>query len=60
MKTQLHFQLCLSPCTAISKKDVIVNCRYWNGGGSVPYIRMIGMIVVFFRGCNRRFSKLKV
>ena len=21
-----------------------------------PYIRMIGMIVVFFRGCNRRFS----
>ena len=26
------------------------------GGGGTPYIRMIGMIVVFFRGCNRRFS----
>ena len=26
-------------------------------GGSTPYIRMIGMIVVFFRGFNRRFSK---
>ena len=25
-------------------------------GGSTSYIRMIGMIVVFFRGCNRRFS----
>ena len=24
--------------------------------GGTPYIRMIGMIVVFFRGCNRRFS----
>ena len=26
------------------------------GGGGTPYIRMIGMIVVFFRGCNRRFG----
>ena len=25
-------------------------------GGGTPYIRMIGMIVVFFRGCNRRFG----
>ena len=25
-------------------------------GGGTPYIPMIGMIVVFFRGCNRRFS----
>ena len=24
--------------------------------GGTPYIQMIGMIVVFFRGCNRRFS----
>ena len=24
--------------------------------GGTPYIRMIGMIVVFFRSCNRRFS----
>ena len=24
--------------------------------GDTPYIRMIGMIVVFFRGCNRRFG----
>ena len=23
------------------------------GGGGTPYIQMIGMIVVFFRGCNR-------
>ena len=33
--------------------------RYNSPGGGVyrvtPYIRMIGMIVVFFRGCNRRF-----
>ena len=28
------------------------------GGGGTPCIRMIGMIVVFFRGCNRRFSIL--
>ena len=28
------------------------------GGGAIRYIRMIGMIVVFFRGCNRRFSIL--
>ena len=26
------------------------------GGGGSPYIQMIGMIVVFFRGCKRRFS----
>ena len=26
------------------------------GGGVTPYIQMIGMIVIFFRGCNRRFS----
>ena len=26
------------------------------GGGGTPYVRMIGMIVVFFRVCNRRFS----
>ena len=26
------------------------------GGGGTPYVRMIGMIVVFFRGCDRRFS----
>ena len=25
------------------------------GGGGTPYIQMIGMIV-FFRGCNRRFG----
>ena len=25
-------------------------------GGGTPYIRMIGMIVIFFRGCNQRFS----
>ena len=25
-------------------------------GGGTPYIRMIGMIVVFFRGCNGRFG----
>ena len=25
-------------------------------GGGTPYIQMIGMIAVFFRGCNRRFS----
>ena len=25
-------------------------------GGGTPYIRMIGMIVVFFRDCNRRFG----
>ena len=24
--------------------------------GGTPYIRMIGMIVVFFRGWNRRFG----
>ena len=28
----------------------------WGGGGGTSYIRMIGMIVVLFRGCNRRFS----
>ena len=26
------------------------------GGGGTRYIQMIGMIVVLFRGCNRRFS----
>ena len=26
------------------------------GGGGTPYIRMIGMIVVFFRGCNQQIS----
>ena len=26
------------------------------GEGGTPYIRLIGMIVVSFRGCNRRFS----
>ena len=26
------------------------------GGGSTPYIRMIGIIVVYFRGRNQRFS----
>ena len=26
------------------------------GGAGTPYIRMIGMIVVFLRGCNRRFG----
>ena len=26
------------------------------GEGGTPYIKMIGMIVVFFRGCNRRFG----
>ena len=26
-----------------------------NTRGDTPYIRMIGMIVVFVRGCNRRF-----
>ena len=25
-------------------------------GGGTPFIRMIGMIVVFFKGCNRRFG----
>ena len=29
--------------------------KYWGGGGT-PYIWMIGMIVVSFRGCNRRFG----
>ena len=24
------------------------------GGGGTPYIQMIGMIVVFFRGCNQQ------
>ena len=24
--------------------------------GGTPYIRMMGVIVVFFRGCNRRFG----
>ena len=26
------------------------------GRGGTPYIQMIGMIVVFFRGCNQRFG----
>ena len=26
------------------------------GGGGTPYIRMIWIVVVIFRGCNRRFS----
>ena len=26
------------------------------GGGGTPYIQMIGMVVVFFRGCNPRFG----
>ena len=26
------------------------------GGGGTPYIRMIGMTIVFFRGWNRRFG----
>ena len=26
------------------------------GGGGTPYIQKIGMIVVLFRGCNRRFG----
>ena len=26
------------------------------GGGGTPYIQMIGMIVVFLGGCNRRFG----
>ena len=30
------------------------------GGRGTPYIRMIGMIVVFSRGCNRRFSIFRV
>ena len=25
-------------------------------GGGTPYIQMIGMIVIFFRGCNQHFS----
>ena len=25
-------------------------------GGGTPYIQMIGMIVIFFRGCNQRFG----
>ena len=29
---------------------------FWPGGGGTPYIPMIGMIVVFFRGWNRRFG----
>ena len=32
------------------------NKQFYPGGGGTPYIRMIGMIVVFFRGCNRRFG----
>ena len=24
--------------------------------GGTPYIRMIGMIIIFFRGCNQQFS----
>ena len=31
-------------------------CACVPGGGGTPYIQMIGMIVVFFRGCNRRFG----
>ena len=31
-------------------------CMKPRGGGGTPYIRMIGMIVVLFKGCNRRFS----
>ena len=27
--------------------------RVKNSLGGTPYIRMIGMIVVFYRGCNR-------
>ena len=26
------------------------------GGGGTPYIQMIKMVVVFFRGCNQRFG----
>ena len=26
------------------------------GGGGTPYIWMIGVIVVFFRSCNRQFG----
>ena len=40
--------------------------RFWNScilwelstPGGTPYIRMMGIIVVFFRGCNRWFSFL--
>ena len=34
-----------------------IHPRGEGGGGDTPCIRMIsiGMIVVFFRGCNRRF-----
>ena len=29
------------------------------GGWGTPYIQMIGMIIVFFMGCNRRFGILR-
>ena len=45
-----------------NRVDMIEGSDKWKailapgGGGGTPYIRMIRMIVVFFRGCNRRFS----
>ena len=30
------------------------------GGRGTPYIWMIGMIVIFFRGCDQQFSFLGV
>ena len=41
----------------LSKMIYQTKDRFLPGEGSTPCIRMIGMIVVFFRGFNRRFSK---
>ena len=36
---------------------IIIGPKYFpGGGGGAPYIQMIGKIVVYFRGCNRRFG----
>ena len=33
-----------------------LQCTMARGGGGTPYIQMIGMSIVFFRGCNWRFG----
>ena len=59
--TQYVFYWYVSPVarsrTAIVNPSLKVQKRVFSSGvGGTPYIRMIGMVVVFFRGCNGRFS----
>ena len=47
---------CLQSCLFfVSQTEMFVNLGVFSPGGT-PYIRMVGMVVVFFRGCNWRFS----